>query len=325
MGLAERRRARGDPAGGRRTRPGRRRPGAVAGRGTTPAGHVARHGARSSRAPAEPVLAVDDLVGHADAARRLVEWLELAFRRPELLTRLGGVARGSACSSRPRGRRQGDARAQRGRRRRRALRRARRARGRRARAARPPPGCTTSSGPPARRAPDAAGRPAADRRRRPAARHRPAAAGDARPRRPARGHRTRRTSRWSPPRRRAESVDPRLRAPDLADRELGLPAAGPAGAHRAAAAPAGRRADRRGHRPRRGRRAHARVRRRRPGRRPPGGRRGAPRCGRAGPASSSADRHRRGAARVTSRTCSTRSARCGPSRCRRRRPCRPAG
>jgi transitional endoplasmic reticulum ATPase len=42
---------------------------------------------------AEPVLDIDELVGHADAARRLVEWLELTFRRPELLTRLGGSAR----------------------------------------------------------------------------------------------------------------------------------------------------------------------------------------------------------------------------------------
>ena len=42
---------------------------------------------------AEPVLEIDELVGHVDAARRLVEWLELSFRRPELLTRLGGSAR----------------------------------------------------------------------------------------------------------------------------------------------------------------------------------------------------------------------------------------
>jgi len=41
----------------------------------------------------EPALDIDDLVGHADAARRLVEWLELTFRRPELLTRLGGSPR----------------------------------------------------------------------------------------------------------------------------------------------------------------------------------------------------------------------------------------
>src|SRR5918996_1407254 len=44
-------------------------------------------------APAEPVIAVEDLVGHADAAGKLVEWLELTLDRPDLLTRLGGTAR----------------------------------------------------------------------------------------------------------------------------------------------------------------------------------------------------------------------------------------
>ncbi len=44
-------------------------------------------------APVEPVLAVEDLVGNLDPARRLVEWLELCLGRPELLTRLGGSAR----------------------------------------------------------------------------------------------------------------------------------------------------------------------------------------------------------------------------------------
>jgi transitional endoplasmic reticulum ATPase len=43
--------------------------------------------------PAEPSPAVDELGGNAAAARRLVEWLELTFRRPELLVRLGGSAR----------------------------------------------------------------------------------------------------------------------------------------------------------------------------------------------------------------------------------------
>ncbi len=37
--------------------------------------------------------AVADLVGAQDAARRLTEWLELSFRRPELLTRLGASTR----------------------------------------------------------------------------------------------------------------------------------------------------------------------------------------------------------------------------------------
>ena len=43
--------------------------------------------------PAEPVLPIEDLVGQADAARMLVEWLDLTLARPELLTRLGGSAR----------------------------------------------------------------------------------------------------------------------------------------------------------------------------------------------------------------------------------------
>jgi transitional endoplasmic reticulum ATPase len=59
----------------------------------TSAGAPANGVASDATAPAEPVLDLDDLVGHADAARRLVEWLELTFRRPELLTRLGGSPR----------------------------------------------------------------------------------------------------------------------------------------------------------------------------------------------------------------------------------------
>ncbi|MCP2164829.1 AAA family ATPase [Goodfellowiella coeruleoviolacea] len=45
--------------------------------------------------PAEPatVPPVSDLVGAKDAARRLTEWLELTFRRPELLAKLGAAAR----------------------------------------------------------------------------------------------------------------------------------------------------------------------------------------------------------------------------------------
>lgn len=41
----------------------------------------------------EPPPAVDDLVANEAVARKLVDWLELMFRRPELLTRLGGSAR----------------------------------------------------------------------------------------------------------------------------------------------------------------------------------------------------------------------------------------
>lgn len=43
--------------------------------------------------PPAPVLTVEDLVGNTDAARRLAEWLELSLDRPELLARLGGSAR----------------------------------------------------------------------------------------------------------------------------------------------------------------------------------------------------------------------------------------
>jgi transitional endoplasmic reticulum ATPase len=40
-----------------------------------------------------PAVAIEDLVGNATAAHRLVEWLDLTFDRPELLERLGGSAR----------------------------------------------------------------------------------------------------------------------------------------------------------------------------------------------------------------------------------------
>ncbi|WP_219419064.1 AAA family ATPase [Pseudonocardia nigra] len=43
--------------------------------------------------PAEPAVALEDLVGNTAPARRLVEWLELTLDRPELLARLGGSAR----------------------------------------------------------------------------------------------------------------------------------------------------------------------------------------------------------------------------------------
>ncbi|MFC5995433.1 AAA family ATPase [Pseudonocardia hispaniensis] len=46
-----------------------------------------------SEPPAERVPAVDELAGNVDRARRLVEWLELTFTRPELLERLGGTPR----------------------------------------------------------------------------------------------------------------------------------------------------------------------------------------------------------------------------------------
>ncbi|HXT46156.1 MAG TPA: AAA family ATPase [Pseudonocardiaceae bacterium] len=81
---------------------------------TDPAGPVAPHpstvigwrdGQRTANQPGQPgqppsvaspelpVPAVADLVGAQDAARRLAEWFELTFRRPDLLRRLGASAR----------------------------------------------------------------------------------------------------------------------------------------------------------------------------------------------------------------------------------------
>ncbi|XVV04313.1 AAA family ATPase [Actinosynnema sp. CA-248983] len=55
--------------------------------------------------PAPPVEAVPiaDLVGQHDAARRLTEWLDLTFKHPELLTRLGATPRLAALVSGPEG------------------------------------------------------------------------------------------------------------------------------------------------------------------------------------------------------------------------------
>jgi len=47
----------------------------------------------AGQADAAPAVAIEDLVGNTAAAHRLVEWLELTFDRPELLERLGGSAR----------------------------------------------------------------------------------------------------------------------------------------------------------------------------------------------------------------------------------------
>ncbi|ANY10050.1 AAA family ATPase [Pseudonocardia sp. HH130630-07] len=67
-----------------------------------PTGHGARPvpaGAAPAPAPveaasgAEPPPAIDDLAANETVARRLLDWLELMIRRPELLTRLGGDAR----------------------------------------------------------------------------------------------------------------------------------------------------------------------------------------------------------------------------------------
>ncbi|MDQ3906502.1 MAG: AAA family ATPase, partial [Actinomycetota bacterium] len=48
---------------------------------------------RTAAPPELPAPAVADLVGAQDAARRLAEWFELTFRRPELLRRLGAGTR----------------------------------------------------------------------------------------------------------------------------------------------------------------------------------------------------------------------------------------
>jgi SpoVK/Ycf46/Vps4 family AAA+-type ATPase len=65
--------------------------------GTTPAPALASPppvaSAGVAPALADPAVAVEDLVGNTDAARKLVEWLGLTLDRPELLTRLGGSAR----------------------------------------------------------------------------------------------------------------------------------------------------------------------------------------------------------------------------------------
>jgi SpoVK/Ycf46/Vps4 family AAA+-type ATPase len=71
---------------------GRARPAAS----TAPAAAAASAPARTAApAPpaAEPAVPIEDLVGNVEVARRLVEWLELSLDRPELLTSLGGSPR----------------------------------------------------------------------------------------------------------------------------------------------------------------------------------------------------------------------------------------
>ncbi|MDL5157560.1 AAA family ATPase [Actinomycetospora termitidis] len=75
----------------RTTGPAAPGPGLAAASTGTPASAPAV--AEAPAAPVEPTVSVPDLVGHQDAARRLREWLDLVFRRPELLTRLGAAAR----------------------------------------------------------------------------------------------------------------------------------------------------------------------------------------------------------------------------------------
>ncbi|OLM33960.1 Cell division protein FtsH [Pseudonocardia sp. Ae717_Ps2] len=51
----------------------------------------------------EPVVPLEDLAANEAVARRLLDWFELMFRRPELLTRLGGDARLGVLVSGPEG------------------------------------------------------------------------------------------------------------------------------------------------------------------------------------------------------------------------------
>ncbi|MEJ3656896.1 AAA family ATPase [Actinomycetes bacterium KLBMP 9759] len=60
---------------------------------TTAAAPRSQHVTTAAAAVTEPAVAPEDLIGNTDAARKLVEWLELTFDRPELLARLGGSAR----------------------------------------------------------------------------------------------------------------------------------------------------------------------------------------------------------------------------------------
>lgn len=56
-----------------------------------------------STEPVETPIPVTDLVGATDAARKLAEWLDLAFQRPELLQKLGAEPRLGALVSGPEG------------------------------------------------------------------------------------------------------------------------------------------------------------------------------------------------------------------------------
>ncbi|MDD7931971.1 AAA family ATPase [Actinomycetospora straminea] len=86
------------------------RPGAARRAGTSPASVVGSAGAAAAPAPApapeapvEPTVAVADLIGQAEPARRLGEWFDLVFRRPDLLERLGAAPRLGVLVSGPEG------------------------------------------------------------------------------------------------------------------------------------------------------------------------------------------------------------------------------
>ncbi|MDT7745538.1 MAG: hypothetical protein QOE59_4616 [Actinomycetota bacterium] len=67
--------------------------GGTAPSGAAASGLVASTPLTPTAPPEPPPPAVSDLVGHQDAARRLGEWFDLVFHRPDLLTRLGAAAR----------------------------------------------------------------------------------------------------------------------------------------------------------------------------------------------------------------------------------------
>lgn len=79
--------------------------------GTSPASLLGEAGAASPatapapapEVPAEPTVAVADLIGQAGPARRLAEWFDLVFRRPDLLERLGAAPRLGVLVSGPEG------------------------------------------------------------------------------------------------------------------------------------------------------------------------------------------------------------------------------
>ncbi|MEU4801007.1 AAA family ATPase [Actinosynnema sp. NPDC023587] len=68
-----------------------------------PAGSTAAVTAPVAPTAVAEAIPVADLVGQKDAARRLAEWLDLTFSHPELLTRLGAAPRLAALVSGPEG------------------------------------------------------------------------------------------------------------------------------------------------------------------------------------------------------------------------------
>lgn len=76
---------------------------ATASAAATGAAPVAVEGPGGPARSTEPVVPLEDLAANEAVARRLLDWFELMFRRPELLTRLGGTARLGVLVSGPEG------------------------------------------------------------------------------------------------------------------------------------------------------------------------------------------------------------------------------